>query len=228
MSRSSTVEAIVLKTYDVGEADRYCILFTRERGRMAARAHGVRKLQSRKSGSLLPLQRVMVEVREGKTGLAITSASRISDHLLTSIAAFAPAMEGIEVLLRLIQDEEPLPPVFDATLAFLQACDAGIPYASLAYRLRLLHLLGFLPDTDEMHRFFVLTETEEEFIQAARDGYFLRESRLQSTRNLELVCMKFLQDQLAGPLKVPGVMASLRQDQLWRRNRQGFSPHILR
>jgi recombinational DNA repair protein (RecF pathway) len=54
MSHAQTFEAIVLKTYDVGEADRLCILFTRERGRVMARASGARRLKSRLGASLLP------------------------------------------------------------------------------------------------------------------------------------------------------------------------------
>ena len=58
MAHSESVEAVVLKTYDVGEADRFCIVLTKERGRIAARARGVRKLTSKMGGSLLPLHHV--------------------------------------------------------------------------------------------------------------------------------------------------------------------------
>ncbi|MBU1911666.1 recombination protein O N-terminal domain-containing protein, partial [Patescibacteria group bacterium] len=47
MPHSQTYNSIILKAYDVGEADRFLILFTREKGRMTARARAVRKLKSK-------------------------------------------------------------------------------------------------------------------------------------------------------------------------------------
>ena len=56
MPQSQTYEALILQSHDVGEADRFLILFTRERGRLAARARAVRKPKSKMGGSLLPLK----------------------------------------------------------------------------------------------------------------------------------------------------------------------------
>ena len=43
MGRLHLCEALVLKTYDIGDADRLCILLTNTRGRIAVVAKGVRK-----------------------------------------------------------------------------------------------------------------------------------------------------------------------------------------
>lgn len=208
---SQTFEALVLKTYNVGEADRYCILFTRERGRMAVRARGVRKLKSRKGGSLIPYQLVTVEVRESAAGLEAVSASPTSEQQHMGLQAFADASQGFEVLLRLTQDDEPLPAVFSASISFLHACDQSIPHASLAYTFRLLSLLGFLPDTEKIMERFTLNDAEQQFLQMARDGFFLRNSEVDNPSRLERVRDRFLHDQLAGPLKAPGVVAAMEQ-----------------
>ena len=75
MPKSQELEAIVLQTHNVGEADRFCILLTKERGKIPVRARGVRKPKSRMGGSLLALQRIQVTVHEGSAGFMVTAAS---------------------------------------------------------------------------------------------------------------------------------------------------------
>ena len=178
MSYSQTLEAIVLQCYNVGEADRFVILFTRERGRLAARARAVRKLKSKMGGSLLPLSHTEVELKESSTGFLITSARRLgedSGHL--GIPGFLAAMRGMEWLLTLLHDEEPLPEIFDLTVKFLSFCkedtyNVALPRRPapsetlvLGFSLRLLQHLGQLP-TDTRERFFAhFNENERSFIE---------------------------------------------------------------
>lgn len=211
MPRTETWEAIVLKTYDIGEADRYCVLFTRERGRIAVRAAGVRKVKSRMGGSLLPFRRVLIDVKESATGwIAAGVRVRGEGESVIHPHAFVASAEGIEVLLHLTQDMEPHPAVFETTAAFLRACTENVPHASLAYTLRLLHLLGFLPGPEEMGMFFTLGEAEREFLEATREGYMLRKSTIQNPSMLERVRDRFLKDQLVGPLKAPRVVMAMK------------------
>ena len=100
MSHSSTYDSIILKTYDVGDADRFCILLTHERGRLAARARGVRKLTSRMGGSLLPLKRVSVDLHEGKSGFLITAAHNAKMLPSKGVRAYLAAQHAIELLLQ--------------------------------------------------------------------------------------------------------------------------------
>lgn len=175
--RTQSMEAIVLKTYDVGEADRFCILFTRERGRIAARAAGVRKILSRKAAALMPFQHISVDIRESGGRCVISAAQRLSispDHAQT-LQSFTIASEGIEIFSHFIHGEQPLPDIFDALLRFLRACHDEHVMMSLskhesrttllAFQIRLLHLLGILPET-----FPGLSELEHAFLCAARTG----------------------------------------------------------
>src|SRR3989338_7898807 len=123
MSHSFTCESIILRVYDVGEADRYCILFTRELGRVAARAKAVRRLKSRMGGALLPLSHVRVELKELSSGYILAGAERIQDMShLSVMPAFGIAEEGMELLGALLQNEEPAQNLFDVSLNFLLAC----------------------------------------------------------------------------------------------------------
>ncbi|HLD63554.1 MAG TPA: recombination protein O N-terminal domain-containing protein [Candidatus Peribacteraceae bacterium] len=143
MPRTFTCDAIVLRAYDVGDADRYCVLFTRERGRLAARARGARKLQSRLGGSLLSHQQLRVSLHEGKTGFLVTGAvgSTVDTKQSGAVDTFLRREQISELLLKLLHDEQPLPDVFELTVRFLNDEQSTVKQ----YTEMLLQHLGLLP-----------------------------------------------------------------------------------
>jgi DNA repair protein RecO (recombination protein O) len=169
MSLRQTLDAIVLRTVDVGEADRFCVLFTRERGRVAARARAVRKTSSRMGGSLLPMQRVQVDVTEQGNGMLITGASQDSHQSVTrpTFSAFLEHIRGIDLLLALTEDDEPMPPVFTLLCTFLDCAPDDLPGLLPAFQARLLHLLGLLPAFAEDARIRDFPLAVQAFLQAA-------------------------------------------------------------
>lgn len=148
MPHSLTDDAIVLRTYNVGETDRFCVLLTRTHGRMTMRASGVRRLLSRRSGGLLPLHRISVTWQKHSYGNLISSAQCLdaNDGAWRDPHTFSCAGEGIELLLKLTEDGLALPEVYDLTAEFLRACGGEhSPAVAHLYALKLLQLLGFLP-----------------------------------------------------------------------------------
>ncbi len=169
MHQRQTLDTVVLRAMDVGEADRFCVLFTRERGRVAARARAVRKTTSRMGGCLLPMQRAIVEVSEHGSGLLITGASQ-ADHQPIKRATFAAFLEharGIDLLLALTEDDEPLPSVFDLLCEFLGCIPDDMPGLLSAFQARLLHLLGLLPAFSGDPRVHSLSFPVQAFLHAA-------------------------------------------------------------
>jgi hypothetical protein len=213
MPYAETCEALVLRVYNVGEADRYCILFTRERGRLAARASAVRKLKSRMGGSLLPFQQVRVQLKEGSAGWMLAGAEATGERAAHTLEAFSVASQGIEILLHLTQEDEPLPEVFDATLQFLDVCSEGYPHAILSYTLCLLHLLGFLPATEDLKSAFDLSLPEEQFIETSRRG-MMNQMTAAPLRKVGQIGEYYLKEQLVRPLKAGGVAGSINQSVL--------------
>lgn len=71
-------EAVVLRTYKSGEADRVGVLWTRHHGKLRVLAKGVRKTSSRMGGSLEPMGHVKVDLVKGRGDLWI---SRHVTHL---------------------------------------------------------------------------------------------------------------------------------------------------
>jgi DNA repair protein RecO (recombination protein O) len=64
-------EAVVLRTYKSGEADRVLVIYTREHGKLRALAKGVRKPTTKIGGFLEPLAHVSLFLAESRTGLHI-------------------------------------------------------------------------------------------------------------------------------------------------------------
>ncbi len=149
MPRTITDEAIVLKTYDVGEADRFCVLLTRLHGRLSARATGVRKLSSRRGGSLLSLQCIDVELTERSGGQFFIAGASVQESFAMisgDLHAFGMAEQALEILLKLIHDDEPVTDSYDLLRLFLRACAVRAhPLLLSAFTLRLLSQLGILP-----------------------------------------------------------------------------------
>jgi DNA repair protein RecO (recombination protein O) len=211
MAHAQSMQTLVLRVHDVGEADRFCILFTRERGRVAARASGVRKMKSRMGGTLLPLRHVTVQLKESSGGYVIAGAMLREGEEIdsTDIETFTQAAEGLELLLAFLQDEEPQPELFDATLTFLQACGKG-PQTVLAFKIYLLHTLGFLPGPEEMEGFATLTPEEHAFVDAAASAAFLRLPELTSYTQLRSMTGRIFAEQIGQTLRAPGIAAAMR------------------
>jgi DNA repair protein RecO (recombination protein O) len=198
--RSQQFDAVILRAHDVGEADRFCVLLTREAGRMAARARGVRKPGSRMGGSLLPFRRVRVEIG-GETHPHVLSAADAGPIPSTEFPAFSRMSRGVELLLALTHDHDPMPEIFDATVRFLAACadTARDPYP--AYAVRLLSLLGILPAEDDDPRFARLGKATRAFVLAAAGLSGEGTAPAPDERELDAFLRSVLVDHLPRELK---------------------------
>lgn len=166
------LDGIVLRTHDVGDADRLCIVLTRQRGRIAARARAVRKLGSRMGALLLPGRRLTLDVRS-EDGHATIDAARLMGEVpdLADPVALAAAQQGIELVLLLTEDDEPLPAVFDALFQFVHVCHVDPAHALVPFQLRLFHLLGFLPSHVDDRRYASLSAADKAVVaRCTADG----------------------------------------------------------
>jgi DNA repair protein RecO (recombination protein O) len=147
------MEAVVLRSIRLGEADRVLHLYTRERGRLGAVAKGVRRVRSRFGGRLEPLFRVSLMLHEGRGELlTVTGAETVNAHaaLREHRPALERAIEACEAVLRLFDAAEANRPAYNLLcheLALLDADPAAATRAgALAFRLKLLLAAGFLPE----------------------------------------------------------------------------------
>lgn len=119
-------EAVVLRTYKSGEADRVVVLWTRHHGKLRALAKGVRKTSSRMGGSLEPMGHVMVDLVKGRGDLYITKnvahLERMT-NLRSDYARIAAGLAVVEVIDAIPTDEAADEGIFEMLVRALLTLD---------------------------------------------------------------------------------------------------------
>ncbi len=157
MGRTYKTEAVVLRSFRLGEADRVLHLYTLDRGRVGAVAKGVRKTKSRFGARLEPFSHVEILLHQGSGELhTVTGASLVDPHRPTREDPYrlSVGLVGAEAMLRLYVEEERNPRSFEALIRFIEAVDllpaalegrAALDSLALAFQLKLLWLSGYVP-----------------------------------------------------------------------------------
>ena len=155
--RSYKTEAVVLRSFRLGEADRVLHLYTLDRGRVGAVAKGVRKTKSRFGARLEPLSHVELMLHQGSGELqTVTGVELIRSHRAVREDSYrlGVGLVGAEAMLRLFPEQEANDRAFRALARFLDLLDelepgdARTPSVDplvLSFQLKLLWLSGYLP-----------------------------------------------------------------------------------
>jgi DNA repair protein RecO (recombination protein O) len=154
--RSYTTEAVVLRSFRLGEADRVLHLYTLDRGRVGAVAKGVRKTKSRFGARLEPLSHVELQLHQGSGELqTVTGVELLSSHRSAREQPYrlTVGLVAAEAMLRLFPEQEANDRAFHALARFLELLDElelrdARPQADplvLSFQLKLLWLAGYLP-----------------------------------------------------------------------------------
>jgi len=154
--RSYTTEAVVLRSFRLGEADRVLHVYTLDRGRVGAVAKGVRKTKSRFGARLEPLSHVELQLHQGSGDLqTVTGVSLLRSHHASREQSYRlnVGLVAAEAMLRLFPEQEANERAFRALARFLDLLDELEPAAArpsvdplvLSFQLKLLWLSGYLP-----------------------------------------------------------------------------------
>ena len=154
--RSYKTEAVVLRSFRFGEADRVLHIYTLDRGRVGALAKGVRKTRSRFGARLEPLSHAELVQHEGRGELqTVTGVELIRSHHATREHPYrlGIGMVGAEAMLRLFPEQERNERAFTALTRFLDLLDEpshvaerpSVDPLALSFQLKLLWLSGYLP-----------------------------------------------------------------------------------
>ena len=150
MARLERAEALVLRSRDVGEADREVVLLTRAGGKVVAQVRGARKITSRLAGSLEPFATVEVLLYRGTRRATVTGAAHAQPFrgLRADLGRFAGASVLAEALDQLVPAADHTEGLFALAVGGLDLiATATDPDVALAYMLvKLLALLGYAPD----------------------------------------------------------------------------------
>jgi len=155
--RTTKTEAVVLRSFRLGEADRVLHLYTLDRGRVGAVAKGIRRTKSRFGARLEPLSHVEILVHQGSGELGtVTGVELLHSHHAAREDPYrlGVGLVGLEAMLRLFGEPEPNPRAFEALTKFLDLLDEAPSLVSgrpsldplaLSFQLKLLWLSGYLP-----------------------------------------------------------------------------------
>lgn len=146
-------QALVLRTYPLGESDRIVVFLTRDRGKKRGVAKGARRSRRRFGGALEPLTRVRVEYVEKETRELVSV--QFADPMASPLAARDPAsLCYVGYFAELIDawspDNDANDALFRLGCATLDALAAGAPAVALAryFEYWVLRLQGVYPSID--------------------------------------------------------------------------------
>src|SRR5215218_197978 len=103
MARTYRTEAVVLRSFRLGEADRVLHVYTADRGRVGAVAKGVRRTKSRFGARLEPLSHVELVLHEGSGELhTVTGVHLRNSHheVREDTYRLGIGLNGAEAMLR--------------------------------------------------------------------------------------------------------------------------------
>lgn len=143
--RGYKTEGIILKRLNFGETDRLLTIFTKHYGKIKAIAKGVRRLKSRKAGSLELFNQLQLVIAEGKNLDIITEVelSRSFNQLRKNLKLVIQAFQVVEALDKLTPERQPSRQLFQLLQEGLQRLDQGQESAVLEFEIALLKELGF-------------------------------------------------------------------------------------
>src|SRR5947209_7563460 len=123
---SYSIEAIVLKRTDLGEADRILTLFTPNKGKFHAIAKGIRRTISKKAGHLELLCRSQLQVALGRNLDIVTQAEGRENflHLRSELWHMTCAFYLAEMVDRFVEDTTPHLDIYALLLEVLRYLDA--------------------------------------------------------------------------------------------------------
>jgi len=145
-----TTEAIILRTYKLGEADRIVVFLTRDRGKRRGVAQGARRMRSRFGGALEPLTRVAVTYfeKESRELVSLNYAEPLSSPLW-SVRADALGHTGYfaELIDECALEGDADDRLYRLGSSVVDALGAGVPVEPLAryFEYWLLRLQGVYP-----------------------------------------------------------------------------------
>ena len=147
-----TADALVLRTYKLGEADRIVVFLTRDRGKKRGVAKGARRPRSRFTGALEPLTEVRVayfeKERRELVGLNYAETHR-SPLMLADQDALGYVSYFAELLDEWAQEADADDRLYRLGASMLDALSAGVAVEPLAryFEYWLLRLQGVYPET---------------------------------------------------------------------------------
>ena len=215
-----TADALVLRTYPLGEADRIVVFLTRDRGKKRGVAKGARRSRSRFLGALEPLTEVRVAYfeKERRELVGLNYAETLHSPLARVARENGEAgpLEYVgyfaELLDEWAQEADADERLYRLGASMLDALAAGTPVEPLAryFEYWLLRLQGVYPESQGG-----VSEAAAAFLGAARRATPRQLGEVAASpgalRELEQVHRRLIAAQLEKTLRSERVLRDLRR-----------------
>ncbi|MEG6614818.1 DNA repair protein RecO [Peptococcaceae bacterium 1198_IL3148] len=152
--RQYDVEAVVLRSKTIREADKLVTIFSRQRGKQRVMAYGAAKANSRKRGAVQPLCHSQMMLSRGKVLDSITQCAGISffTEIVSNLEKMTVAFYFCELMDILNEENEPNEPLFILLLTTLKWLNqptidfAAVEKLQAGFEMKMLGLLGYMPE----------------------------------------------------------------------------------
>ena len=140
-------KAIVLRTYDLREADRIIVMMTEEHGKVRAVANGVRKMSSRFCARLEPLSHIDVLLSKGKDLDTVSQVELVTSArgLYTDLDRLTRGLAMLEAVDQLGMEAEPTQHLYKmlvGALQWLSENDSTLVLAAFYFKLLVVEGVG--------------------------------------------------------------------------------------
>lgn len=229
------VEALILRTWPVHEADQIVSFFTRDQGKLKGIAKSSAKSRKRFGGALEPMTYVLASyaerprqelVRLDACEIVASPLSEPVDYGRAAALAFLA-----EVLEETLQDRDPQDAVFRLALAVLEQTRAERIWLPVTYfGLWMVRLLGWMPEIARCTACGRPFAGEPAYFESQRDGLVCGEHRHPEARVLSAASLAMAARMFREPVSALAV-------EEWPRNRaadlrrfalQGLERHLER
>jgi DNA repair protein RecO (recombination protein O) len=150
--RLQKAEGIVLKRKNIGESDRLLTVFTKESGKLLIKATGVRKITSRRSSHIEPLNHIMFMMHKGNKTPILTEVETIThyDAIKKDLRKIGLAYHICEIIDGLCAEGQENGSIFILLKKILSDIEQGgnVMQDMYDFEMDLLHQLGFYPKTE--------------------------------------------------------------------------------
>jgi len=206
---SLTVEGIILKRSNFGEADRMLTILTKNLGKISVVARGVRKITSRRAGNVELLNLVKIGLFKGK-GYTLTEAQSIETFPRIK-SNLAGGFHILELVNKFLPENDPNFRVYDLIVLTLKTFERNPRQLILrAFEIKFLNMLGFfstraIPGVDLKTKELIETLDNKPISEIE-----LMEVDSEKIVALEKVLRYYLEDVLESKLKSNSVMKGLK------------------
>ena len=147
--RSFGSNAVVLSAKSYSEADKIITVFSKDFGKLTLMAKGVKRLKSRKRGSLEVFSNIKFFAHKGR-GMPVVTEVEIIDNfvdLRKDLKKVSVAYFFAEVVARTTRDEEEHAEIYVLLVNYLKRLEVGSSLKTLRteFSLEIAEILGFIP-----------------------------------------------------------------------------------